>query len=268
MEEAKDWFAKINSRIFKEARELGRDYEILANFSSESHYKQSKEWFVSLLKAENKPALVHFYPEGKNYYWTVNIEHNIIDNLNRPREIGTVQIDIGNSKRFDIKYTDEKGMKQYPIILHTAMVGGIERYMYMVFDTAIKIKKETGIIQIPLWLNPEQVRVLPMTDRHVQKAKEIADQLEKENIRVGVDDRSETVGKKVMSAKQDWIGYVLVIGDKEKEGNELSVYSREINKDVKLPLSGLVKEIKEKTKDKPFRKLYEPRELSKRPIID
>jgi len=268
MDESKNWFAQIHSRIYYEARSLGRDYEMLVNLSSQKHYDESKQWIVSLLKKEGKPALIHFYPEGKNYYWTLNIEYNIIDNLNRPREIGTVQIDIGNWKRFGITYVDEKGVKQGPIILHSAIIGGIERYMYMVFDTAIKIKKETGMIQIPLWLNPEQVRILPMTDRHIQKAKELADQLEKENIRVGVDDRNETVGKKVMSAKQDWVGYVLVIGDKEMQGNELSVYSREINKDVKMSLPALANEIKDKTNGKPFKKIYEPRELSKRPIID
>ena len=265
---AQTWFSNLHERIYHEANLLNRNYEMLINFSSEEYFRNNKEWVLSLLKSVNKPALLHIYPPGKNYYWTVNIEYHILDDLKRPREIGTVQIDIGNAHRFGINYTDEKDQKQFPLILHTAVIGTIERYMYMVFDTAIKIKKETGRIQIPLWLNPEQVRVLPMTDRHVQKAKEIADQLEKENIRVGIDDRSETVGKKVMNAKQDWVGYVLVIGDKEMEGNELSVYSREINKDAKMPISDLVKEIKEKTKDYPFKKLYEPRELSKRPIID
>lgn len=268
MDESKQWFGNIHSKIYEEARNLGRDYELLVNLSSKKHYDEAKDWLVSLLKKENKPALVHFYPEGKNYYWTLNIEYNIIDDLNRPREIGTVQIDTGNWKRFGIQYVDEKGTKQGPIILHSAIIGGIERYMYMVFDTAIKIKKETGMIQIPLWLNPEQVRVLPMTDRHVQKAKEMVEQLEKENIRVGLDDRNETIGKKVREAKQDWIGYFIVVGDKEIGGSELSVYSREVNKDVKMKLADLANEIKEKTKGKPFRKMYEPKELSKRPIIN
>ncbi|MEM2974687.1 MAG: threonine--tRNA ligase [Candidatus Micrarchaeia archaeon] len=268
MDEAKNWFSNIHSRIFHEARALGRDYEMLVNVSSEKYYKDAKDMLVSLLKKENKPALVHFYPEGKNYYWTVNIEYNIIDSLNRPREIGTVQIDIGNWKRFGISYIDENGTRQGPIILHSAIIGGIERYMYMVFDTAVKTKKETGRIQIPLWLNPEQVRILPMTERHLPKAREIADLLEKNNIRVGLDDRNETMNKKVMSAKQDWIGYVVVIGDREMQGGNLSCYIREKNKNIEIPISDLITEIKEKTKGMPFRRMYEPREMSRRPIID
>ncbi len=268
--EAKKWFSKIHYKIYTECDELNRNYEMLFNFSSEDYYKKNKEWILSLLKKRDKPALLHFYPSGKNYYWTVNIEYCIIDDLKRPREIGTVQIDIGNAKRFNIIYTGEKGEKEYPVILHSAIIGGIERYMYMIFDTAIKAKRETGIIQIPLWLNPEQIRILPIAEKHLKKALKIANSLEKKKIRVGIDDRNETIGKKVRDAKIDWISYFIVIGDKELkelESEKFPIYVRENNKNIEMSVKELYKEIKTKTRGKPFRDLYVPREMSKRPII-
>lgn len=191
----------------------------------------------------------------------------IIDAMNRPREIGTVQIDTGNAKRFDITYTGADGKKEYPVILHTAVIGGIERYLYMVFDTAIKKKKETGLIQMPLWLNPEQVRILPISERHTAAAIKLAKKLERNSIRAGVDDSSETIGKKVREANQDWIGYVIGFGDKEMNGEPLNVYVREENKNRNITVKELVKEIKGKIKGKPFRPMYLPREMSRRPII-
>lgn len=266
-EEAKEWFSKLHLKIYSEAEKLGRNYEMLFNFSSEENYRKNKDWVLSLLKAKNKPALLHFYPPGKNYYWTVNIEYMIIDAMSRPREIGTVQIDIGNAKRFEITFTGPDGKKEYPAILHTAVIGGIERYLYMVFDSAIKAKKETGRIQMPLWLNPEQVRILSVNEVHLPKVKEIAALLEKGNVRVGIDDRNESIGKKVRDAKTDWIGYVIVIGDKEVDANQIPVYVREDNADKKTTVKDLVSEIQTKLEGKPFRHMYMPREMSKRPII-
>ncbi|MCC7570691.1 hypothetical protein KO465_05060 [Candidatus Micrarchaeota archaeon] len=266
-DEGKEWFKNVNDKIYEKIRDLGRDYEMLFNFSAEEHYRKDKDWVVKLLKSVDKDALLHFYPEGINYYWTVNIEHHILDDMNRPREIGTVQIDIGNSERFGMNYTDEKGQKQDMVILHTAMIGGIERFLYTVFDTAIKKEKECGRVIIPLWLNPEQVRVVPIRESHIEDAMKIAKQIENENIRVGFDDTNETLGKKVMSAKKDWVSYVLVVGDKELESGQLDVYDRETNKNIKMPISDLIKQIKEKTKGKPFKSMYVPMELSKRPVF-
>ena len=265
--EAKEWFSKLHLKIFSEVERLNRDYEMLFNFSSEDYYKQNKEWILSLLKAKGKPALLHFYPPGKNYYWTVNIEYMIIDAMKRPREIGTVQIDTGNAKRFEITYTRPDGKKEYPAILHTAVIGGIERYIYMLFDTALKKKSETGRIEIPLWINPEQVRLLTVNERHLPRAKEIASVMERNNIRVGIDDRNESIAKKVREANTDWVGYVIVIGDKEMNSEELSAYVRSQNQSRIMTVDDIIKDIRRQTEGMPFRPMYIPREMTKRPII-
>ena len=264
LKQSEEWFERLDERIYEEANDLDRDYEMLVNFSSKEAYRQHKDMLMSILRRHNKPALLHFYPEGINYYWTVNIEYHILDDMKRAREIGTVQIDIGNAKRFGITYTDEKGQKQYPIILHTAVIGTIERYIYTLLDTAVQMEAKGKVGVLPLWVAPEQVRFLTVSDSHLDKARELADKVQGAKIRVGLDDRGETVGKKVREAKQDWVSFVIVVGDKELSSDALNVYDRAANKNVDMTLDELIERIHSETVGKPFRPLYMPRELSMR----
>lgn len=264
LKESEEWFKYLDERIYDEAGEIGRDYEMLVNFSSWKAYQQHKEMLMEILRKHGKPALLHFYPEGINYYWTVNIEYHILDDMKRAREIGTVQIDVGNSKRFGITYVDEEGKKQFPIILHSAVIGTIERYLYTLFDTAVLMEREGRPGFLPVWVTPEQVRILTVTEAHLDKAEEIVEKLDGSRIRVSFDDRGITVGKKVREAKQDWVSYVIVIGDKELESEELTVYIREENENVTMTLDQLIDRIKEEIREKPFRHLYLPKRMSKR----
>ncbi len=261
---AEDWFKRLDSRIFSEARELERDYEMLINVSSEEAYETHKDMIMDILEREDKPALIHFYPEGINYYWTVNIEYHILDDLKREREIGTVQIDVGNAERFGITYIDENGNKVYPVILHSAIIGTIERYLYMLLDTAVQMESEGTVGYLPTWITPEQVRLVTVSDDHIDFADGMADMIEKSGVRVGVDDRSETVGKKVREAKQDWVSYMIVLGDDELQSETLNVYVRKEDQNVEMTLDDLLGRIDEETEGKPFRKMYLPRELSNR----
>jgi threonyl-tRNA synthetase len=261
--QSEQWFEKLDDRIYQEAEKLGRDYEMLVNFSSKEAYLQHKDMLMSIIKRHNKPALLHFYPEGINYYWTVNIEYHILDDMKRAREIGTVQIDIGNAHRFGITFTDEKGQKVYPIILHTAVIGTIERYIYTLLDTAVQMEKEGKVGTLPLWVVPEQVRFLTVSDSHLPRAQELADRVQAAKIRVGVDDRGETVGKKVRGAKQDWVSFVVVIGEKEMASETVSVYDRSTNKNLDMTVDELIARIRTEVGDMPNRPMYLPRELSK-----
>jgi len=261
--ESEDWFSRLDERIYKEANDLGRDYEMLVNFSSWNAYLQHKDMLMDIVRKHDRPALLHFYPEGINYYWTVNIEYHILDDLKRAREIGTVQIDVGNAQRFGITYTDEEGKKIYPIILHTAVIGTIERYLYMLFDTAVGMETQGKLGTLPTWVIPEQVRFMNVSENHLDKAREMADKVQKAQIRVGLDDRSETVGKKVRAAKQDWVAYAVVIGDKEMTTDTLMVYDRAQNKNVEMTLDQLIDRVRSEIGDMPFRPMYMPREMSR-----
>jgi len=264
MPEAHEHFALLDGRIYDEIERIGRDYDMLVNFSSRKAFEDNKEMVLGLCRKHGKDALIHIYPEGINYYWTVNIEYHMLDQMRRPREIGTVQIDVGNAARFGITYADEKGEKQHPIILHCAVIGSIERYMYALLDTAVQIEK-TGVPgYLPTWVAPEQVRLLPMSGDHVPAAKGIADALRSRRIRVSVDDTDATVGKKVRGAKQDWCSYVAVIGGSEAESGRLKVYVRSENRDVEMTTDELASRIKGEVEGYPVRPMYLPTELSKR----
>jgi len=265
LRQTEDWFLRLHNRIYQVIEELDRDYEILANLSSIHAYAEHKDLILSMLKSRNKPALLHFYPEGINYYWTLNVEYLIVDAMHREREIATVQIDIGNAERFGIKYTDESGQSRYPIILHTALTGSVERFMYLILDSAVKMEESGRLGHLPLWLTPEQVRLLPVSDAYLRRAEEIADQFEKERIRVGIDDRPETVGRKARDSRMDWVSYDSVIGEQESTGSLLKVFDRESNGMREMSIQQLIDEIKDKVLGKPFRKAYFPREVSKRP---
>ena len=271
-DQASAWenLARIHDKIMEEARKLGRDYELLVNVSSAKAYEENKELIVQLLRKEGKPGLIHFYPEGINFYWTVNIEYMLHDADGHGREIATVQIDTGNAERFGIAYLDERSQRQPPHILHTAIIGTIERYLYMVLDTAVKMEKEGSKGVLPLWLNPEQVRLLSVSEKHRSRAQEVATILRRSNIRCGIDDRNESVPKKVREAKQDWVGYVIVIGDKETAASAIQttyrVYDRDSDKDRDLPIGDIIRETGEKCRGMPYRPLYFPTDLSKRPV--
>ncbi|NLT11219.1 MAG: threonine--tRNA ligase [Clostridiaceae bacterium] len=130
----------------------------------------------------------------------------------------TIQIDFQQAKQFGMEYTDRDGAKKNPYIIHRTSIGCYERTL------ALILEKFAGVL--PLWMAPEQARILPISDKHVDAAKAIAAKLSRDGIRVTVDTRDEKIGKKIRQAQMDKIIYMLVIGDKEVEENQLSVRSR------------------------------------------
>jgi len=259
IEQAKDMTLRVHKKIHQKVREFGSHYVSLYNLTR-SFFEKNRNFMKELVKADNKPALLHFVPEGK-YYWVINVEYHITDELKRSREIATVQIDIGNAKRFGIKYINEKTEESYPPILHTAVLGGIERYIYTVFDAALK----KAVPSLPLWLSPTQVRIVPISDKFVNDTIKIANEFEAHRIRVDIDERPITMQRKVREAEMEWINYVLVIGQNEIDSSILAVRDRERKEIRKMSLQELVKEINEKTSGKPFRSLTFPKKLSSRP---
>jgi len=259
LEQAKEMTIKVHKKIHEKTRELGNQYVSLYNLTK-SFFEKNRKFMKELVRADNTPALLHFVPEGK-YYWVINVEYHITDELKRSREIATVQIDVGNAKRFGIKYVSENRKESYPSILHTAVLGGIERYLYTVFDAALKKK----VPSLPLWLSPAQVRIIPISDKFLKDAKRIADAMEKQCIRVDIDDRPFTMQKKVREAEMEWINYVLVIGQREVDSEVLPVRDRQLGTIRNMRLQQLIDEIRKKTADKPFQSLTMPKELSRRP---
>ncbi|MGQ4891772.1 MAG: threonine--tRNA ligase [Candidatus Njordarchaeia archaeon] len=261
-EDAKDWLMKVHEVIIKEMKKVGRSYELLVNVVTPEQYERYRDFLVNLSKNIGKPILVSIYPPlGLSYYWTINIEYVIRDHMDRPREIGTVQIDIGNAERFGIKYVDKDNKEKYPVILHTAILGSIERYIYAQFDTAVQKKKP----MLPVWLSPVQVRLIPIRGEHLEYAEKIADELEKHGFRVDIDDTERTLDRKIVDSEREWVPYVVVVGEKEIKTNVLTVRVRESGKQEKIPLDELINRLEEETRGYPRRGIYFSRYVSQRP---
>ena len=264
VEEAKIAAMKTHRKIYEEIGKLGRDYVSIYN-TTKSFYEQNKVFFEELLAVERKPVLLSFVPESI-YYWVINVEYTIIDELGRPREIATFQIDIGNAKRFDISYTDTDGRKRHPPIIHTALIGTVERYIFAALDTAVKLEKDGKVPRLPLWLTPVQVRVIPVNSSLIQYVNNLMSEIEEANIRVDLDDRSESLAKRIRDAEMNWVPYIVVIGQKEVETRLLNVRKRETGEQTSISADDMIKEIAERTKGYPHTNLKMPRLLTQRPI--
>ncbi len=263
-EQARQWFLKVDEVITREANSIGRDYELLVNASSEKALEENKEVLKKLLSKHGKPALICVYSGGANYYWTVNVEYLIIDSLNRPREIGTVQIDVGNAERFGITYTDKEGSKKHPVILHTAFIGSIERYLYALLDNAAMMEKQGKPPMLPVWLAPIQARIIPVSEEYLKHAEELLKEMK--GVRVDVDDTNETISKKIRNAEKEWIPFIIVIGEKEVKEKTLTVRIRGKGQE-KMTLEELLARIRIETEGKPFKPLPVPDHVSKTPVF-
>ena len=263
-EEAKEYTFKIHKVIMNEVKALNRDYELLINVVSDDQYKRYKEFLIRIAKDLKKPVLVAIYKsERANYYWTINVEYHILDILGKPREIGTVQIDIGNSRRFGIRYVNKKGNKKYPVIIHTAIIGGIERYIYLLFDTALKMRKP----MLPVWISPVQIRIIPTKKDYLKYAIDIANKLEEEMFRVDVDDTNRRLSRKIVDAEKEWIPYIVIIGEKEVKSNSVSVRDRKSNENLFISVDELINRLKRDTEGYPKRDRYYSLLLSERPVF-
>lgn len=225
-------------------------------------YSRNREWFKELVKLMNKPALIELLPEMK-HYWVVKHEYQFIDSVGGNAQLCTVQLDVEDSKRYGIYYVDANGVKRGCIIIHSSM-GSIERWIYALLEQAAKSIKENKPPMLPTWLSPTQVRVIPVSSEYVEKAVELSEALEREGIRVDVDDRDGTVPFKVREAEREWIPYVVVYGRREAESNRLSVRVRGEGL-IELSLRELIDRIKAELANKPFHPLTLPKLLSKRP---
>ena len=254
---------KIHRTIYEEIRKLNREYVSLYN-TTRSFFDANKNAFMELVKVEKKPILLNFVPEGL-YYWVLNVEYNIIDDLDRPREIGTFQIDIGNAKRFGIAYADEKGEKQFPVIIHTAVIGGLERYLFTLLDSAVRLERQGKKPMLPIWVSPVQVRIIPVARQFVKQGMQLLETLEKAGIRADLDDRDDTIQSKVRDAELSWIPYTIIYGEKEISSKELSVRSRADSKESKVALAAFLKGLKAEVEGYPAKTLTYPTLLSQRP---
>ncbi len=197
------------------------DYEVAIRFTRD-FYEANRDFIIGLVKTVNKPVLIELWEE-RFFYFVLKFEFNYIDAMDKASALSTVQIDVENAERYGIKYIDAAGKEKRPFILHCSPSGAIERCIYALLEKA-NMNSEKGMVPMfPLWLSPTQVRIIPVTEKHIGHAEKIAGEL---NCRVDIDDREETVSKKIRDAGKEWIPYVAVVGDEEVSNNNLTVTVR------------------------------------------
>jgi threonyl-tRNA synthetase len=231
-----------------------------------SFYEENKDFVIKVVDRIGKPVMIEIFDE-RYAYFIFKGEWNVVDDQKKSACLGTVQIDVENSERFGIKYVDEDGKEKFPLILHTSPSGSIERILYGVLEQAHKQKKAGKVPHLPLWMTPVQVRFAPVDDSYIDFCLELGKNLDDAGIRYEIDDRSQTVGKKVRSAEKLWVPYICVVGAKEKESGVLSIRRRELKDQVEMTIDELAKEIETKTKFAPKQKLLLPKMISKQPIF-
>jgi len=170
---------------------------------------------------------------------------------------------VESGERFGITYIDPDENEVHPIIIHCSPTGSIERVICSLLEKSA-IERNFRPPMLPIWLTPSQVRVIPIAERHNDYAQDVVQKIRDQNVRVDLDERHETVGKKIRNAAGDWVPYVIVIGDRELEGGAVTVNVRETNEKIEMGIDELVNRIHEETKGMPFRKLPLPITLGNR----
>ena len=241
------------------------DYEMAIRFT-EDFYNENKDLVTEMVKKIGKPVLVEMWKE-RFFYFVLKWEFNYIDNSGKASALSTDQIDVENGSRYGIEFVDENNTPKNPIILHNSPSGAIERVIYTLLEKAATDSKEGRKPQLPLWLAPTQVRVIPLKDEFLDFSKDLTQNLSSKNIRADIDDRNDSIGKRIREAEKEWIRYILVTGEREANSKNLSIRDRNTSDVRELSLDEFISEINSQTNGKPYSSLNVPLLLSKRPVI-
>lgn len=196
----------------------------------------------SLEAALKEKGLPYEINAGDGAFYGPKIDFQLEDAIGRTWQCGTIQLDFQLPRNFDLHFINEKGEKERPIMLHRTMLGSVERFL------GILVEHFAG--KFPIWISPVQVKIVPVSEKFGDYAKEVADKFKAEGFRVEVDNRDEKLGKKIRDGQLEKVPYVLVVGEKEMNDNTVSVRERDGGdlgaKDIDEVISQLKEEVKEK----------------------
>ncbi len=224
---------------------FGFKYHVELSTKPEDAMGTDEEWDIAIdaLKAAlEEKELPYKINEGDGAFYGPKIDFHLEDCIGRTWQCGTIQLDFQMPQRFDITYVGADGENHRPIMLHRVIFGSIERFI------GILIEHYAG--RFPTWLSPVQVKILPITDKHIEHCLKLEKEMKEKGIRVETDARNEKVGYKIREAQLSQIPYMLIIGDKEIESGEVSVRSRDKGElgsvSVETFINDIVKEIEER----------------------
>jgi threonyl-tRNA synthetase len=243
------------------------DRWVLGWEGTESFFEQHREWLVGLGVRLGVPAFFKLAPRMSHYYAVKNEYQAITEDLSNV-QVSTVQWDVKDGERFGIGYVGEDGREHpCPVIIHASSFGSIERTLCAILENVALDEGEGKPPMLPLWLAPTQVRIIPVSEEHLEFGMDLCRRLSGQRIRTDVDDRDETVGKKVRSGEREWIPYLLVVGDRERSSGMLSVRVRADGSQKEMAPEALAGLVAEQTEGMPFRPLPLPVRLTERPIF-
>ena len=200
---------------------FGLTYQIELSTMPEDHMGDEKDWKFAedtLQAAITEMSKDFVINAGDGAFYGPKLDFHLADSLGRTWQCGTIQLDFQMPERFDLEYVGEDGEKHRPVMIHRALLGSIERF--------IGVITEHFAGAFPAWLSPVQVKLLPVTDRAMDYAKNVAAQLDSQGFRVEVDGRNEKIGKKIREATLEKIPFMLVVGDRDMEAGTVSVRTR------------------------------------------
>ncbi len=209
----------------------------------EKYIGDVKAWEKSekaIIKAVQDKNLDYKIEEGEAAFYGPKLDFMVKDALGRKWQLGTIQVDYNLPDRFDLTYIDKNNESKRPVMIHRAPFGSLERFI------AILLENTAG--NLPLWLTPNQFIILPISEKHEKYCENVLNLLENDEIRGLIDNRSETIGRKIRDAEVEKIPYMLVVGEQESEQKVISVRSHGGNDYGKMKVEDFVKIIKEKTK--------------------
>lgn len=200
---------------------FGLEYHVELSTRPENSMGSDELWEIStnaLREAIEKTGVPYQINEGDGAFYGPKLDFHVQDSLGRTWQCGTIQMDMQLPERFDVNYVGEDGEKHRAVMLHRAGYGSLERFI------GILIEHFGGAF--PTWIAPVQVKVIPVTEKHLEYAKSVAKTLSESNIRVEVEEANETLGYKIRKAQMEKVPYMLIVGDKEVESHTVSIRSR------------------------------------------
>ena len=225
---------------------FGLEYHVELSTRPENSMGSEELWEIStnaLRDAVEAAGVPYVINEGDGAFYGPTLDFHIKDCLGRKWQCGTIQMDMQLPERFDVNYVGEDGEKHRAVMLHRAGYGSLERFI------GILIEHFAGAF--PSWIAPVQVKVVPVTEKHMNYAKSVADALSASNVRVEIEEGNDTLGYKIRKAQMEKVPYTLVVGDKEMNGHTVSIRSRKNGDEGSLPVavfvSNLIREIRDRS---------------------
>ena len=225
---------------------FGLEYHVELSTRPENSMGSEDLWEIStnaLRDAVEAAGVPYVINEGDGAFYGPKLDFHIKDCLGRTWQCGTIQMDMQLPERFDVNYVGEDGEKHRDVMLHRAGYGSLERFI------GILIEHFAGAF--PSWIAPVQVKVVPVTEKHMNYARSVADALSASNVRVEIEEGNDTLGYKIRKAQMEKVPYTLVVGDKEMNGHTVSVRSRKNGDEGSLPVavfvSNLIREIRDRS---------------------